>query len=88
MFWNSLLDQDGLILKEIHCWGVVLVSCLILAPKSRTSRPEGPCPELAFIGNKELQYSQWLGWAGRRGGTFRFPGQGSEGEWREEKRHD
>ena len=22
---------------------------------------EGPCPQLALIGNKELPYSQWLG---------------------------
>lgn len=25
------------------------------------SRPEGPCPQLASVGNKELSYSQWLG---------------------------
>jgi len=35
--------------------------CLISVPKSRASRPEGPCPQLALIDNKELPYSQWLG---------------------------
>jgi hypothetical protein len=33
---------------------------LTSAPKSRTSRPEHRCPQLASIDNKELPYSQWL----------------------------
>lgn len=35
--------------------------CLNLAPKSHTSRPEGPCPQLALTDNNELLYGQWLG---------------------------
>ena len=34
--------------------------CYILAPKSHSSIPEGLCPQLALIDNKELPYSQWL----------------------------
>jgi hypothetical protein len=43
------------------CWELVLMLCLNSAPKSRTSRPEDFCPQLALIGNKELPYNQWLG---------------------------
>ena len=35
--------------------------CLNSAPQNLASRPEGSCPELASIGNKELWYNQWLG---------------------------
>ena len=43
------------------CWELVLMLCLILTPKSYSSRPEGPCPQLPLTNNKELSYSQWLG---------------------------
>ena len=34
---------------------------LIHFPKEALPDPEGPCPQLALIDNKELPYSQWLG---------------------------
>ena len=40
--------------------GISSMLCHNLTPKSCASRPEGPCPQLALIGNKELLYSQWL----------------------------
>jgi hypothetical protein len=46
---------------EGWCWELVLMLCLILAPKSCASRLEGPCSQLASIESKELLYSHWLG---------------------------
>jgi hypothetical protein len=43
-----------------ECGELVLMLCYILAPKSHSSIPEGLCPQLALIDNKELPYSQWL----------------------------
>lgn len=57
----SSVNQAGLELEVVFCWELVLMLCLILASTSCASRHEGPCPQLALIGNKELPYSQWLG---------------------------
>jgi hypothetical protein len=40
---------------------------------SRAHRLKEACPQLDLIGNKELQYSKWLG-KGRRGGTLGVAG--------------
>ena len=71
--------------KQCKCWEMVLMFCLNSTPKEIPDA-EGPCPQLALIGNEELPYCQWLG-RETEGGTFGLHWQGTVGK-REENCHD
>ena len=61
MIINIYSNPLNIYFKKLLCWELVLMFCLILAPKSHSSRPEGLCPQGVSTDNKELPYSQWLG---------------------------
>jgi hypothetical protein len=65
------------------CWELL---CLNSVPKSCTSRPEGSCPQVASIGNKELPLSQWLG-REMEAGLLDCSGKGQRERGEEEENH-